>query len=187
MLRNKGHTEFWSNFKLFLNLLNTYDEVYIMSGVSGKVEPVYVKPSKQPSGVLKIWSKFTEEYPCQSVISIKLENNFIEITLRQGCSHVKWLHIFRTPFPKNRSCRLFLSIYILYKWLFELFLQKTGWNANRSWCFCENIVKYGTSCKFLPSTTMALVFSNYSSLNMCHLLNPFLVSFSFWTFWVTST
>ena len=37
-------------------------------------------------GVLKICSKFTVEYPCRSVISIKLLCNFIEITLQHGCS-----------------------------------------------------------------------------------------------------
>ena len=39
----------------------------------------------------------------RSVISIKLQSNFIEITLRRGCSTVNLLHIFRTPFPKNFS------------------------------------------------------------------------------------
>ena len=39
----------------------------------------------------------------RSVISIKLPRNFIEITLRHGCSPVKLLHIFRTPFPRNTS------------------------------------------------------------------------------------
>ena len=29
--------------------------------------------------------------------------NFIEIALRQGCSPVNLLHIFRMPFPKNFS------------------------------------------------------------------------------------
>ena len=43
------------------------------------------------------------EHPCQSVISIKLQSNFIEITLRHGCSPVNVLHIFRTPFSKNTS------------------------------------------------------------------------------------
>ena len=37
-------------------------------------------------GVLKICSKFTGEHPCQSVISIHLQSNFTEITLRYGCS-----------------------------------------------------------------------------------------------------
>ena len=60
-------------------------------------------------GVLKICSKFTGEHPCRSVISIKLLCNFIEITLRHGCSPVKLLHIFRTPFTKNTSERLFCS------------------------------------------------------------------------------
>ena len=53
-------------------------------------------------GVLKICSKFTIEHPCRSTISIKLQSNFIEITLRHGCSPVNFLHIsghffLRTP------------------------------------------------------------------------------------------
>ena len=48
-------------------------------------------------------SKFTGEHPCRSVISLKLQSNFIEIALRHRCSPVNLLHIFRTPFPKNTS------------------------------------------------------------------------------------
>ena len=59
-------------------------------------------------GVMKICSKFTGERPCQSMISLKLESNFMEITLRLGCSHVHLRHIFKTPFPKNISGRLLL-------------------------------------------------------------------------------
>ena len=51
--------------------------------------------------VLKIWNKFTREYPCQSVISIKLQSNFAEITLQHVCSPVNLLHIFRTAFPTS--------------------------------------------------------------------------------------
>ena len=51
--------------------------------------------------VLKICSKFTGEHPYRSVISIKLQSNFTEITLRHGCSPVNLLHIFITPFPMN--------------------------------------------------------------------------------------
>ena len=51
--------------------------------------------------ILEICSKFTGEHPCRSAISIKLQSNFIEITLRHGCSPVNLLHIFRTPFYKN--------------------------------------------------------------------------------------
>ena len=46
-----------------------------------------------------------------SAISIKLENNFIEITLRHGCSPVSLLDIFRTPFLKNTSGLLLLDIF----------------------------------------------------------------------------
>ena len=58
--------------------------------------------------VLKICSKFTGEHPCRSVISIKLQSNFIEIALWHGCSPVNLLLIFRTPFLKNSSEQLFL-------------------------------------------------------------------------------
>ena len=38
-------------------------------------------------------------------------SNFIEISLRHGCSPVNLLHIFRTPFPKNTSGRLLLKMW----------------------------------------------------------------------------
>ena len=63
-------------------------------------------------GVLKICGKFTGEHPCRSAISIKLQSNFIEITLRHGCSPVNLLHIFRTPFSKNTFGRLLLIFVI---------------------------------------------------------------------------
>ena len=52
--------------------------------------------------ILKICSKFTGEHPCQSMISIKLLCNFIEITFQDGFSLVDLLHIsehlfIRTP------------------------------------------------------------------------------------------
>ena len=59
-------------------------------------------------GVLKICSKYTGEHLCRSVISIKLQSNFIAITLRHGCSPINLLHIFRTPFLKNTSAWLLL-------------------------------------------------------------------------------
>ena len=74
---------------------------------SGRGSPPEVFLGK---GVLKICSKFTRKYPCRSVISIKLLCNFIEITLRHGCSPVNLLHIFRTPFSKNASGELLLFI-----------------------------------------------------------------------------
>ena len=58
--------------------------------------------------VLKKCSKFTGEYPCRSVILIKLQNNFIENTLWYWCSTVNLLLIFRTLFSKNTSGGLLL-------------------------------------------------------------------------------
>ena len=62
-------------------------------------------------GVLKICSKFTREHPCQSLISIKLQSNFIEIKLWYRCSPVNLLHVFRTSFLKDTSGRLLLVIH----------------------------------------------------------------------------
>ena len=61
--------------------------------------------------VLKICSKFTEENPCRSVISITL----LENTFRHGCSPVNLLHISRIPFPKNTSGRplLYLATWLV--------------------------------------------------------------------------
>ena len=67
-------------------------------------------------GVLKICSKLTGEHPCRSVISIKMQSNFIEVALRHGCSPVILLHIFRTPFVKNTSGWLLLHIVVLILW-----------------------------------------------------------------------
>ena len=61
-------------------------------------------------GILKICSKFTGGHTCRSVISIKLQSKFIEITLRHGCSPVNLLHIFRKPFYKSTSGWLLLII-----------------------------------------------------------------------------
>ena len=49
--------------------------------------------------ILKIWTKFTGELPCGSVISKMLQRNLI--TLPYGCCHVKLLHICGTHLLKN--------------------------------------------------------------------------------------
>ena len=59
--------------------------------------------------VLKICSKFSGEHPHRSVISIKLQNNFMKITLRHGYFPVYLLHIFRTPSLRNTSGWLLLK------------------------------------------------------------------------------
>ena len=71
----------------------------------------WLQKQKQPSrgvpgmkkSVMKICNKLTGEHPCRSVVSIRLQINYIEITLRHGCSSVSLLYIFRTLFYKNTS------------------------------------------------------------------------------------
>ena len=65
---------------------------------------------------------FTGEHPCRRVISIKLQNSFIEITLRHGWSPVNLMYIFRTPFLKNTSAGLLpllISVLLLLFWFFR--------------------------------------------------------------------
>ena len=113
------------------------------------------KAQKQPSrGVLikrcsKICSKFTGEHPCQSVISIKLQSNFIEIALRHGCSSIKLLQIFRTPFPRNTSGWVLLKLEACRgspKWIKTNILLNiimcTQWNNKiLTWMYANNKTK----------------------------------------------
>ena len=73
-------------------------------------------------GVLKICSKFTGEHPCQSAISIKLICNFMEITLRHGCSPVFFL---RTPLGGRFCWRHYDCLVFLFRhnFHFDQFLQ----------------------------------------------------------------
>ena len=87
--------------------------------------------------VLKTCSNFTEEYPCQSVISIKLQSNFIEIALWHVCSPVTLQHIFRTPFPMNNSGRLLLLTFVSYR-MFWKYIQIMYTNSSSDW---ENLIR----------------------------------------------
>ena len=98
--------------------------VYLCSSKIGRSSHLEVFQEKD---VLKICSKFTGEHLCQSLISIKLQSNFIEITLRHGCSPVNLLHIFRTPFTKNTSGRLLLDGLNLKNFAFLIKLIFAQW------------------------------------------------------------
>ena len=63
----------------------------------------------------KYVANLLENTKCGNAISIKLLCNFIEITLRHGCSPANSLHIFRTPFLKNISGWPLLSFNNLIK------------------------------------------------------------------------
>ena len=103
-----------------LVIVVTVSKSICKSGSIGLFEDWNMLQKQPPRGVLgkdvlKICSKFTGEHPCRSMISIKLLSNFIEITLRHGCSPVNLLHIFRTPFLKNTSDWLLLMLELYSK------------------------------------------------------------------------
>ena len=68
------------------------------------------------------------------MISVKLQSNFIEITLRHGFSPVNLLHTFKTRFPRNTSGRLLLS-----KW-FPIFLLH--FVVTSTWFFLKIFCKF---------------------------------------------
>ena len=98
-------------FELCLKILRFYTLDFLMIANFSNHERVRSSPPEAFLGksVLKICRRFTVKHSCRSVISIKLQSNFIEIALRYGCSLVNLLHIFRTPFPKNTSDGLLLK------------------------------------------------------------------------------
>ena len=68
--------------------------------------------------------KFTGEHQCQSEILIKLLCNFIEITLRHGCSSVNLLNVFRAPFYKNVYGGLHLNLLITFSTIILLMVNR---------------------------------------------------------------
>ena len=119
----------WITFDIFiidsllvLNMLKTKNTKHIAAdscnGFDTSIFTVIIVKNRS-RGVLKICCEFSGELPCWSVIPIKLQSNFIETTLRHGCSPVNLLHTFRTTFPKNTSGRLLLKE-LLYQFHFQL-------------------------------------------------------------------
>ena len=90
-------------------------------------------------GVLKICSTFTGEHSCLSAISIKLLTNFIEITLRHGCSPVNYQNIFL----KNTSGGLLLNQCLVYLgtwWHYCLIGIILNWNCASELSCCLSFV-----------------------------------------------
>ena len=54
-------------------------------------------------GVLKICNKSTGEHLCRSVISVKLQSNFTEITIQHGCFSCKFAAHFQNIFSFFRT------------------------------------------------------------------------------------
>ena len=81
-----------------------WETCYILDSSRSGHPKVFLK-----QGVLKICSKFTREHPYRSLISMKLLCNFIEITLRHGCSPVNLQHISRQAVSEHLLLRILLG------------------------------------------------------------------------------
>ena len=96
MQRNRFHNKYLWN-KIDENKRKYNISISISSDNTFRSSPPELFLGKN---VLKVWSRFTEEHSCRSVILIKLLCNFIEVTFWHVCSHVNLLHIFRIHFSK---------------------------------------------------------------------------------------
>ena len=103
--------------------------------------------------------KFTGEHQYRSVISTKLQNNFIEITTRYGYYPVNLLHIL-TPFLKSISGGLFLNLIRLI--LFTHLMLFVFFSISH-----ENIRKLDVFRGYKKSSDIKLVTLHFSS-NSCN-------------------
>ena len=73
--------------------------------------------------------EFRGEHLFRSLISIKLQSKFIEITLLHWCSHVNLLHICSIPFYKNTNEGLLLYFHCLFEFLllFQFRITNEHW------------------------------------------------------------
>ena len=104
-------------------------------------------------GVLKIYSKFTGEDLCQSVISESRKSHF-----GMGVSPLNLLHIFRTPFPRNTS-----------RWLLLVFLTYSSLGRSRT---LSNIY----DGKFLQKNLHQRCLAG-SKVHLCFYMNKYVVIF----------
>ena len=105
------------------------------------LEAAFQSCSEEKNRTLKIDSKFTEGQPCQSVISIKLQSKFIEITPQHEFSLVSLPHIFRTSFSWNTSGGLLLSFLgdVFWQQVDCQFLQKRFWELKSLRCVLSSL------------------------------------------------
>ena len=99
----------------------------------------YIKVQKQPSrcALRKRCSENIRQiyriHPCKSVISIKLQSNFIKIALWHGCCSVNLLHFFRIPIYKNTSGGLLLKVCLFWKFIhYTIHCDKTPINVTKN-------------------------------------------------------
>ena len=115
----EGITE-WTSKNWFLMLSFFFFSLLLSIYWSSRLEVFLVK------GALKIRSNFTGKHPSRSVISIKLQSNFIEMTLWHGCCPVDLLHIFWALYLRDTSGWLLLHLsfsHTLEKCYFGVFLK----------------------------------------------------------------
>ena len=110
------------------------------------------------------------EHPCRSAILIKLQNNFIEITLWHECLPVNLLHIFRTSFLRTPldGCFCIDLICSRTSWkLLKIFegLYKQKANFKRPLNFFKDLSK---SFKIFRTLRYCLVFWSWNYVFFLH-------------------
>ena len=97
--------------EVFLALYPLSEVGTILNRYFQKQPPRGVKRTKN----MKIFcNKFVGEHPCRGVILINLQSNFSEIALLHGCSPVNLLYIYGTPFSRNTTGWLLLTLFVSF-------------------------------------------------------------------------
>ena len=156
---NLGKNNTCSNFsQCHLNLTSMVDHTCNMSTIFVLSE-TYIRSSAPKvflyKSVLEICSKFTWEHPCLSLISIKLQSNFIEIRLRHRSSPVNLLHISKHLFlriPLEGCFSYFLSFIVLNNDSLQRFkLARTDKSGNKREVMWIYLLQRIFSCYFCLS------------------------------------
>ena len=134
----------------FLRISFDFSTVYLKFF---KAEKLWSFPSFRSSrsevllvnSILKICSECTEEHPCRDLISIKLQSNFIEITLRHECFPVNLLHIFRTRLLRTPLDGCFFLIPHITTFevqtiqnILKTRIKNFNWIVGKLWQICGN-------------------------------------------------
>ena len=141
------------NSTIFIKKPSNFQEVMVLIFQLKTIRSSYLEVFLEKD-VVKIYSKFTGEYPCQSAISIKFQN---------WCSPLNLLHISKTPFsgntpgpmlPKLCSRRMRTDLTVSFKnktatsnsaaitcfcYLFMFLIYET---SSFTWRVCSHVIPY---------------------------------------------
>ena len=139
VLDNCSVLKFQIKHDVYQTMQGMYFKMSWMSSVVGSLVTAVSSPPEVFLGksVLKICSKFTEEHPSRSAVSINMLCNFIEITIQHGCIFSEYL-FQRTPLEDcfwtsylPEQCKWCIILVLLPELCLSIILQSLTWLQHR--------------------------------------------------------